>query len=62
MVDDSILAMLVELKDLISHVRSDNFTSTSSKYPEKKKELEKLASSLKETDNPVLILVSLKKE
>jgi|WetSurMetagenome_2_1015567.scaffolds.fasta_scaffold01011_7 hypothetical protein len=31
------------------------------KYPEKKKELEKLAASLKETDNPVLVLVRLKK-
>jgi len=31
------------------------------KYPEKKKELEKLAASLKETDNPVLVLVKLKK-
>ena len=31
------------------------------KYPEKKKELEKLANSLKETDNPVLIIVRLKK-
>ena len=30
------------------------------KYPEKKKELIRLAESLKDTDNPVLILVRLK--
>jgi len=31
-----------------------------SKHPEKKKELEKLANSLDENDNPVLMLVKLK--
>lgn len=31
------------------------------KYPEKKKKLEKLANSLKETDNPVLMIVRLEK-
>ena len=31
------------------------------KYPEKKKELEKLANSLKETDNQILMIVRLKK-
>jgi hypothetical protein len=31
-----------------------------SKYPEKKKELEKLANSLNENANPVLMLVKLK--
>ena len=30
-------------------------------FPEKKKELEKLANSLKETDNPILMIVKLKK-
>jgi hypothetical protein len=29
--------------------------------PEKKEELEKIANNLKETDNPVLILVRLRK-
>jgi hypothetical protein len=31
------------------------------KNPEKKKELEQLANNLRETDNPVLIMVRLKK-
>ncbi len=40
---------------------SEEFRNSKPVYPEKKRELEKLANSLKETDNPVLILVSLKK-
>jgi len=43
-----------------SHVTTDSYKNSTPKYPEKKKELEKLAYSLKETDNPVLILVKLK--
>jgi len=43
------------------HVRSKQFNSSAPKYPEKKKELEKLAKILNETDNPVLVLLKLKK-
>lgn len=43
-----------------TRIASDDFKNLIPKYPEKKKELEKLAASLKETDNPVLILVRLK--
>ena len=43
-----------------AHVGTETFINSSPKYPEKKKELEKLANSLKETDNPVLVLVRLK--
>jgi hypothetical protein len=46
---------------LKAHVTSETFLNSTPKYPEKKKELEKLANSLKETDNPVLMLVKLKK-
>jgi hypothetical protein len=42
-------------------VAKNEFKNSSSKYPEKKKELEKLANSLKETDNHVLMMVRLKK-
>jgi hypothetical protein len=42
-------------------LKSDDFIHTKSIYPEKKKELEKLANNLKVTDNPVLVLVRLKK-
>jgi len=40
---------------------STAFKSAVPKHPEKKNELEKLANGLKETDNPVLMLVKLKK-
>jgi hypothetical protein len=43
-----------------AHIGTETFINSSPKHPEKKKELEKLANSLKETDNPVLMLVRLK--
>lgn len=55
---------LIELIDpyqLKTHVSGNEFKNSLPKYPEKKKELEKLANSLKETDNPVLMIVRLKK-
>ncbi len=55
------LAGLIEPLKLKSLVKSDNFRNSTPKFPEKKKELEKLANSLKETDNPVLMMVRLKK-
>jgi hypothetical protein len=42
-------------------VASAEFKNSTPKYPEKKKEFITLADSLKETDNPVLMLVRLKK-
>jgi hypothetical protein len=44
-----------------THIAGTEFMNSVPKYPEKKKELEKLANSLKETDNPVLMMVRLKK-
>lgn len=59
--DDNTIIGWVDAQKLKSHVASKEFKNSKPKYPEKKKELEKLANSLKETDNPVLVLVSLKK-
>jgi len=59
--DNNTLVAWVDALQLKNHVASDEFKNSSPLYPEKKKELENLANSLKETDNPVLILVSLKK-
>jgi len=42
-------------------IRNDEFKNSIPKYPEKKKEFERLANSLIETDNPVLMMVRLKK-
>ncbi len=55
------LTTLIEPYNLKSYVGTEEFKNSTPKYPEKKKELEKLANSLKETDNPVLMLVRLKK-
>lgn len=59
--DDNTIIALVDALKLKTHVASEAFKNSIPKYPERKKELEKLANSLKETDNPVLVLVSLKK-
>jgi hypothetical protein len=59
--DGKTIISWIDVLQLKTHVASDTFKNSTSKYPEKKKELEKLAASLKETDNPVLMLVRLKK-
>ena len=59
--DDKTLISWIDALKLRAHVTSEAFKNSIPKYPEKKKELEKLANSLKETDNPVLIIVKLKK-
>jgi len=46
---------------IMSRAASKEFKDSNPKVPAKKMEFEKLAASLKETDNPVLVLVSLKK-
>jgi hypothetical protein len=59
--DDNTIIAMVDAMKFKKHIASEEFRNSKPKYPEKKKELEKLASSLKETDNPVLVLVRLKK-
>lgn len=59
-INDSTLAMWVKAKDLKDHIASEDFKNTVPKYPEKKKELEKLANSLNEFDNPLLMIVIFK--
>jgi len=54
------ITTLINPFDLKVYISGDEFKNTVPKYPEKKKELERLVNSLKETDNPVLVLVSLK--
>ena len=46
--------------ELKLHVISEEFININPKYPEKKKQLEQLANSLNENDNPVLMMVKLK--
>jgi len=55
-----IYSQLVFSYELKAHISTESFKNSTPKYPEKKKELEKLAYSLDENDNPVLMLVKLK--
>ncbi len=59
--DDNTIISWVDAFQLKAHVASETFKNSTPKYPEKKKLLEKLANSLKETDNPVLMMIRLKK-
>ena len=59
--DDNTIVSWVNALQLKTHVLSEAFKNSKPEFPEKKKELEKLANNLKETDNPILILVKLKK-
>ena len=55
------ITILINAFDLKAYISKDEFKNTIPNYPLKKKELEKLANSLAETDNPVLMMVRLKK-
>jgi hypothetical protein len=59
-VNDSTLVMWIEAKQLKDHIASTDFKNMKPKYPEKKKELEILANSLSDFDNPVLMFVTFK--
>ena len=59
-INDSTLLMSFLPYELKKFVRTVAFKNSTPKYPEKKKELERLAKSLNENDNPVLMLVKLK--
>jgi hypothetical protein len=59
--DDNTIVGWVDALKLKDYVASEVFKNSTPKYPEKKKELEKVATRLKETDNPVLVLVKMKK-
>ena len=56
------ICSLLNSIDIIKHISEKEFRDADAKYPGKKMELERLASSLKETDNPVLIIVRLKND
>lgn len=58
--DNEYLVSIIQPYEFKAHILSDYFSTSTPKFPEKKKELEKLANSLNENDNPVLMLVKLK--
>jgi hypothetical protein len=59
--DDYTVITIVDALTLKTYISSDNFKNSRPKYPEKKIKLEKLANNIKETDNPILILLKLRK-
>jgi hypothetical protein len=58
--DDNTIITLIDPLTLKKHISSEVFKKSTPKYPDKKKELEKLASRIKETDNPILVLVKMR--
>lgn len=59
--DSEYIFSIIQPFQLKVHVESESFKNSVPKYPEKKKQLEDLATSLDENDNPALMLVKLKK-
>ena len=59
--DDWTVVSWINAIDLKTLVTSESFRKYIPKYPKKKEELVKLVSNMKDTDNPVLMLVRLKK-
>lgn len=55
--DENTIIALVDALALKTYISSEAFKKSTPKYPDKKIKLEKLVNNLKETDNPVLILV-----
>ena len=61
MLNDNTIVMWLTALDLKNYVAGSEFKNNVPKYPEKKTELETLANSLTEFDNPVLMMVQLEK-
>ena len=61
-INNNTLVGWIDAYQLVNYINSNAFKGSTPKYPEKKKKLEKLAGNLTENDNPVLMLVKLKKE
>ena len=55
------LSGIINPLELKTYVASSKFKNSVPKYPDKKKKLEKLANNIKETDNPIFMIIRLKK-
>ena len=58
--NDSTIVSWIDAVEFKKYMASDTFKNSTPEYPEKKNELEKLASSVKENDNPILILIKVR--
>ncbi|RPI70701.1 MAG: 6-bladed beta-propeller [Ignavibacteriales bacterium] len=59
--DSEYIASFINASELKAYITSDEFNSSSPKNPERKREIEALGKNIKETDNPILMTVRLKK-
>lgn len=59
-VNDTLLVSWFHAYELEMYVASETFKNSIPKYPDMKKQLEELAASLDENDNPMLMLLKLK--
>lgn len=59
--NEEYITSLIEPIKLKSYVSTNEFGDAVAKYPVLKKELQSLANTIKETDNPILVIVRLKK-
>jgi len=57
--NDSIIVTWVDALKFREYIASEIFKYSDPKYPEKKKGLKKLADSVKENDNPILVFIRL---
>jgi hypothetical protein len=62
LINDSTMVMTISARDFKYHIASDDFKNNIPRYPEKKRQLEELANSLSEFDNPVLMVVTFKRK
>jgi hypothetical protein len=60
MVNDSVMVMAVEAKQLKDHIASDDFRKTRARNSVGRKKLEDLVSSINPLDNPILMFVTFK--
>lgn len=58
--DDNTIIALLDALELKTFIDSEDFKNSKPKYPDKKIKLENIVNTLKETDNPVLVLVKRK--
>lgn len=59
--DEEYITTLINPFYLKTYISSDEFKRSIPKYPEKKKDLEILAGGFNNTDNPILVMIRLKK-
>jgi hypothetical protein len=58
--DGNTIVSWIEALKFKEYIASDAFKNSTPEYPDKKKELEKLAKNINESDNPILILIKIK--